>query len=341
MRQIRSAALAAALLMVAQSAAAEVRLMANCFAPPTAIHCAQIMKGWADEVERVTEGRVQVNIMAKSMAPPPDQLISLRNGVFDVAAQFNGFIAAEVVGPAVSLQPFTGSLDARANAVALWRTYEKFFTGQDEYEGVHLLGFYASPGADFYSMTDAPIQSQEDLRTRRMWGLPGVTSGILKDAGSATVSGPASQMSEIIQRGVVDGFVGIPASDLFDLGIATYAKSVTRTSAKIFAPTFSFMISDAAWAKIPTADQELIASVSGEAFADRAGAAWAASEIDAIEKLESMIGTADASPEFEAELDALAKPHTEAWIAAATAKGFDAAAALEFYKATVKELETH
>lgn len=328
----------AAALVTAQAAAADVRLAANCHASPTSIHCAEILAGWADDVERVTEGRVTVNILAKSIAPPAEQLVSIRNGVFDVATQFNAFIAEEAVGPAISLLPFAGSVDARANAVALWRTYEQFLSGQDEFDGAHLLGFYASPGADFYSLTDTPILSLEDIRTRRMWGLPGVTSGVLKDAGSAAVSGPAAQMTEIIQRGVVDGFVGIAASDAFDHGVADYARSVTRTTRKIFAPTFSILIGDAAWDQIDPADQEMIMSVSGEALAERAGAIWNEDEAEALAKIEGMMDIHRASPEFEAELETLAAPYIGAWIKAATAKGFDAAAALEFYTRTMQEL---
>lgn len=331
-----STALAAA-FSVAAPALAEVRLTANCHAAATHVMCDKILPAWIDAVKTATEGRVKINKLAKSMAPPPDQMISVRNGVFDVAIQFNGFIADEIVGPAVSLQPFTGTVDARANSVALWRTYERFFAGQDEYDGVHLLGFWASPGADFYAMTDVPITSMADL-TRKMWGLPGVTSGILKDVGSAAVSGPAQQMTEIIQRGVVDGFVGIAASDVLAFNVIGYAKSVTRTTRKIYAPTFSLVIGDEAWAGIDAADQAAITAISGEALARMAGDLWNAEERAAVEKIDVAMQVVAATPEFEVALDAAAAPYIEKWKAAAEAKGFDAVAALAFYMATVTEL---
>lgn len=332
-------AIGAALLAAATATAgsADVRLTANCHAAPTHVICAQILPPWIEAVGEATEGRVRVRLLAKSMAPPPDQLASVRSGVFDIATQFNGFIAEEVVGPAVSLQPFTGTADARANSVALWRTWERFLAARDEYEGVHLLTLFAAAGADFYSMTDAPILSMADL-TRKMWGLPGVTAGILKDVGSAVVSGPAVQMTELIQRGVVDGFVGIPAADVFDLSLGGHARSVTRTTRKIFVPTFSLIVSDAAWAQIEPADQAAIMAVSGEALAEAAGSIWAATEDAALARVDATMQVHAASPEFEAALDAAAASYTARWVEAAGARGIDAAAALAFYKATVAEL---
>ena len=50
-----------------------------------------------------------------------------------------------------------------------------------------------------------------------------------KQNGGAVISGPAAQMTETIQRGVVDGFVGIPASTAVAFNAMPHAKSVTRT----------------------------------------------------------------------------------------------------------------
>lgn len=330
-------AAAALLASAAAAGAADVRLTANCHAAPTHVLCARILPAWIEAVDQATAGRVEIRLLAKSMAPPPDQLSSVRSGVFDIATQFNGFIAEEATGPAVSLLPFTGSVDARANSVALWRTYERFFAAQDEYEGVHLLTLIAAAGADFYSMTETPILSMADL-TRKMWGLPGVTAGILKDVGSAVVSGPAVQMTELIQRGVVDGFVGIPAADVFDLSLGGHARSVTRTTRKIFVPTFSLIIGDAAWGQIGPADQAAIMAVSGETLAEAAGSVWGATEAEALARIEATMAVHAAPAEFEAALEAAGAPYVARWLEAAGARGIDAAAALEFYKATVAEL---
>ena len=54
----------------------------------------------------------------------------------------------------------------------------------------------------------------DDLKSRKMWALPGVTANVIKGTGSAVVAGPAVQMLEIISKGVVDGYTGVPFSSV-------------------------------------------------------------------------------------------------------------------------------
>lgn len=239
------------------------------------------------------------------------------------------------------MQPFVNGNDARANSLAFWRTYDQFIADKDPIAGVKVLGVMTAPGADFFSLTGTPIASLEDVRNRKMWALPGVTADIVKETGSAAVSGPAVQMTEIIQRGVVDGFVGIPDADAQAYNLIPYVKSVTQTNAKIFAPNFMFFMSEAKWAEIDPADQEAIMTVSGEAFAELAGKAWAAAETAAEEELAGSTQVAPAPETFEAELHKIAEPHQAQWVEAAAAKGIDGQAALDFYRKTVSELSAN
>jgi TRAP-type C4-dicarboxylate transport system substrate-binding protein len=153
--------------------------------PPQHLFCKDMLRVWGDEVERVTEGRVTVRLPTKSMAPPPDQLASVRGGVFDAALQFNGFTATESVGFGLPMLPFVNGSDALANSLALWRTYEKFLAKVDPLAGVKLLGVMAAPGADFYSLNGTPITTLADIKDRKMWALPGVTADLVKNIGAA------------------------------------------------------------------------------------------------------------------------------------------------------------
>lgn len=332
-------ATAAFALPSAMNAGAETRLLINCFAPPQHVMCRDILPAWKDSVEKVTAKRVTIEFPAKSMAPPPAQWESVTKGVFDGALQFNGFIAKQVVGTRVAMSPFVAVSNAEAMSVALWRTYEKFMADKGEYNEVQLLGLFTAPGADFFSMTDTPITSIESLKGRKMWALPGVTSTLLKEVGTPVVSGPAVQMHEIIARGVVDGFVGIPTSDVVAFKLTAYVKSVTVTKRKIFAPTFSFFVSKEKWAKIAAEDQKVILSVSGEKFAALAGGAWRKIEEGAAAELKKAgIRFVDATPAFEDALVKASAAFNEGWIKEAGAKGIDGKAALEFYTRTLEQL---
>jgi TRAP-type C4-dicarboxylate transport system substrate-binding protein len=317
---------------------ASTELLINCFWPPQHFICREVLPTWRTSIEEATGGRVSIRFLAKSMAAPQAQWESVVYGVFDGAVQFNGFIDKQVVGTQVSMTPFSAIADPEAMSVALWRTYEEFMAGAGEYDGVKLIGLFVSPGADFYSLTDIPITSLDTMTNRKMWANPGVVARLLKELDVPVVSSPAVQMNEIISRGIVDGFVGIAASDAFALNVLPYARSVTVTRRKIFSPTFSFFLSKKKWNEISLADQAAIMSVSGEAFARLAGSVWARYETKALGSIGQRVQLIKASDAFESMLIDASEAFTEQWIESANAQGIDGAAALEFYRATAIRL---
>lgn len=327
-------------VLVAASATsnASTRLLVNCFFPPQHFVCAEVLPTWKEAVEQATDGRVKIRFPASSMAPPPEQLASVRSGIFDAAVQFNGFIANEAPGSLVAMMPFAGTNDAEVNSLAFWRTYEKFFSKSNEYADAKLLGLFAAPGADFYSTTDQPINNLSDAIDRKMWALPGATAEVLKSSGGSVVSGPAVQMTEIIQRGVVDGFVGIPTSDARAFNVLPYAKSVTRTSRKIFAPSFSFVINERKWSELDEKDRQAIMAVSGEQFARQAGQAWNRAEQGAIDSIASDVAVNIATKQFEADLLEASSGISNKWSARMAEAGLAGEQALNYYIEQTNEL---
>ncbi|WP_373355197.1 hypothetical protein [Pseudoroseicyclus sp. CXY001] len=326
------------LTALAAPASADTRVLVNCFFPPQHFVCTDVLGTWARDVGEATEGRVDVAILPSSMAPPADQMTSTRDGVFDAALQMNVFIANEVTGIQLGMLPFTGTSDSRANSLALWNTYEQYLAEADEYQGVELLSVYVAPGADFYSLDGTPILSVEDLAAKKMWAAAGLVAEELKDLGSPVVSGPAVQMTELIQRGVVDGFVGIPATDAQVFNVLPPAQSITMTDRKISTPAFSFFINSEVWDTISPEDQEAIRALSGAAWAETVGTRFTEAEARVHEEIAGMMEVNEASPEFEAALIEAAQPYVDAWIEAASAKGIDAQAALDFYMAEIERL---
>ncbi|MGZ9811614.1 hypothetical protein ACXN5S_14220 [Pseudoroseicyclus sp. H15] len=325
-------------LTIGAPASADTRVLVNCFFPPQHFVCTDVLGGWAEDVNAATEGRVQVAILPSNMAPPPEQLNSTRDGVFDAALQMNVFIANEVTGIQLGMLPFTGTSDSRANSLALWNTYEQYFAEADEYDGVELLSVYVAPGADFYSLDSTPILSVQDLADKKMWAAAGLVAEELKDLGSPVVSGPAVQMTELIQRGVVDGFVGIPATDAKVFNVLPPAQSMTVTDRKISTPAFSFFINSDVWDTISPEDQQAIRDLSGAAWAETVGTIFTEVEMGVHEEIAGMMEVNQASPEFEQALIDAAQPYVDAWIEEANAKGIDGQGALDFYMAEIQRL---
>lgn len=330
--------LMASLSLAVSTAAAQAntRLLVNCFFGSGHQVCTDVIPAWIEEVETVTDGRVTARILPKSVAPPPEQLAAVERGLADVAVQFNGLIQNRIQGPIVAMQPFVGVYDAEKMSVALWETNREFFP--DEFDSVHLLSqFVISPGR-LYSQTDTPINSLEELASRKIWALPGPLAEITKKLKAGVVSTPAVQSNEIISRGVVDGFLGVDADALKSFQLMPYAKSNTHFAKPIYTTSFSMFINPRTWAEISAEDQAAIEEISGAKLAGAFGRAWDASSARAeAEYADVGIEVIEADPAFEAALVEASAFVTEQWLTDAAAAGIDAEAALEFYKSRLAE----
>ncbi len=313
------------------------RLIANCFWPPQHAVCRKILPTWGKWVEKATEGRVKIVIPPKSLASPPEQWKSVANGIADTAFQFNGFIANRVWGPTVAMNPFIATQDAPAMSQALWETYEKFFS--KEYKGIHLLSLWVITPAELWSQTDKPVNSIADLKSRKIWALPGTNANIMKAVGAGVVSGPAVQMNEIISRGVVDAYVGVSPISVRDFRLIPYTKSMTHFSRGIYSTSFSFLMSEKKWNSLSKKDQAAITSVSGAKFGRMASAYWVNGDKAAKAEIKKAgIKTVRADPKFEAALIKIGDKLTAKWIATANKRGLDGQATYDFYVKRVKEL---
>ncbi|MBO6782724.1 MAG: TRAP transporter substrate-binding protein DctP [Alphaproteobacteria bacterium] len=328
----------AALMVLPNMAQAKTRILTNCFWPPQHYVCTQVMPTWGEWVEEATDGRVSIQIPPKSLAAPPEQWGSVEKGIADAAAQFNGFVANRVTGPLVAMQPFVASADAPAMSEALWETYQKFFP--DEYKGVKALSMWVITPAEVYSQNDTPINSIDDLTSRKIWALPGTVANLMKKIGVGVVAGPAVQANEVISRGVVDGHIGLSPVSIDQFQLGPYTKSMTRFKTRIYSTSFSFVMNEDKWAEISPEDQEAIMAVSGPKFGRMAAQFWVDGDAAAIAKFKDQWGIEvyDADPAFEAALTEQSKFLTEGWIKKANSKGIDGQAAYDFYVQRVKEL---
>jgi TRAP-type C4-dicarboxylate transport system substrate-binding protein len=342
MNLIRSCAIAATLLAGTVSARAEqVDILLNNFVPPS-FFMYTVLPEWGQKVEEATEGRVRVTIPAGSLAPPPEQWNAVENGIFDAAWIFNSFIGNRVSLSLLAQLPFIAGKDSHATGVALWNTHQKFFADSNEYEGLHLLSLFAFSGADLYSLNDEPIDSVEDLASRRMWTLPGSATDAAKALGAAIVSSPATQVHDYVSKNVVEGFYGIGLSTADQYKVLPYAKSVTEFPREVFTATFSLFVRDDVWAKISAEDQAAIMALSGAQLSAEIGDIVNGLDDAAREKAKAEgVTFFDADPAFYQALRETLSDREAAWAAKAGELGVDGRAAIEYFKSEVARLEAN
>ncbi|MEX3008688.1 TRAP transporter substrate-binding protein DctP [Hoeflea sp. TYP-13] len=316
---------------------AKTRLVVNCFWPPQHFVCQKALPNWIAEVERVTDGRVTGIIPPKSVAAPPEQLAAVEKGIADVSVQFNGLIQNRVTGPLVAMNPFISTDDPVAMSTALWETNQKFFP--DEFDSVHLLSQWVISAGELYSQTDTPVNSMDELKSRKIWALPGTLAAIMKNIGAGVVATPAVKSNEIISRGVVDAHIGLDPQGVRAFQLMPYTKSMTKFSENIYTTSFSLIINNDKWAEISEEDRAAITEVSGEAFARMAAGLWRESTLSALGTFEEKgLTIVPADPAFEKALKEASEFATAAWIEKAKAAGIDGQGAYDFYTARVQEL---
>lgn len=315
-------------------AAPPTTILFNEFAPPPHILNKGVMGPWMKEVEKATHGRVKFQVPSNNLAPPPRQMDIVRSGIADGAYIFNGFLVKKAPLIQVSLLPGV-TRSSRGSAVALWRTYEKFFAKAHEFKGVTLLGFLSVAPGEIYSLT-TPIRAISDLKGRKTWSLPGYTAKSVAAFGAVVVPGPAVHMYEIISKGTVDAYAGVSVSSAKQFNVLRYAKSITVLPNKVQGPTFSMFLSDRIWKKLSAADRKAIRSVSGEALA-KLSQSGDALEARVRAGLDKSIQVIDASPAFVADTEKAWAPIQANWVAQADKRGVDGKAALAYFKKVAAE----
>ncbi|WP_251417720.1 TRAP transporter substrate-binding protein DctP [Lutimaribacter degradans] len=309
-------------------------ILFNCFFPPRHHVCSEFLPEMGRRIDAATEGRVALRVPPSSLAAPPNQYEAVRNGVVDGAVQFNGFLGEQVPAIQFALLPFVGQAGAEQSSVAIWETYQAHF-GPGFGDAV-LLSVFAYNGGDFYSVTDAPIDSVQDIARRKIWAVPGATANTIAATGASVVSGPAVQMLEIVSRGVVDGHVGVPQSEIAQFKLTDYTRSVTLFPEKIFQASFSFFVSKDKWARISEPDRAAILAALGGDFARWMGAFQDRVFHQAHEELKAAgVAFVAGDPAMLDELRTLGRAQVEAWIARMGDEGVDGAQVLADYAAAV------
>lgn len=298
---------------------------------------AGVLGAWRKDVLKETNGRINFKIPPNPLAPPPRLYDATKSGVTDGAVQFNAFLQRRVPSVQISLLPLLFTR-ADAHAVALQRTYDRYFAKKGEYKGVKLIGFQSGVGGVMCSLKDTPITSVKNIRTLKMWSLPGFAAKAMAKLKVNVTPGPAVRIYPIVSKGVVDGFNGLTPGDAYAFNVVQYTKSCTQVPGGSFTPTFSMLLNPKVWDGLSKADQEGIMRASGERGAMHSRI-WQENGVQGDKRF-----TADgkklikASPEFAAALKKAWKPLHNEWIQIANKAGIDGQGAFDFFRSESKKL---
>jgi TRAP-type transport system periplasmic protein len=296
---------------------------------------ANVLVGWAGEVEKATSGRVKFQMLPKHPSAPPGTFDAVREGLVDLSYVTASYTPARHVMPLMPELPGGGDT-ALANSVAYSRIYWKHFHKVGEYNGVKLLGVFThGPGQMF---TKKPVNGIADVQGLKIRTGGGVAEAVAKALGASAFVKPAPESYELLKSGVADG-VFFPMESIISFKLDTVLEQATLFPGGMYSSAFGFFMNEDKWKKLPKQDQDAIDKVSGEFIARLAGRSWDEADQKGMEALKkSGVKIVNANAEFVAEVKKRSAPIVDDWIKKASTKGIDGAKVLAEFHEELKKV---
>ena len=320
----------AAAVTLAGPASAQTKWMFDIWLPLKHPIKTGYMDKFQRDVNKATNGRVQVVYPASRLAPGPKQWDALNKGITDVSTFVTGWYRNRVRLPSVAHLPF-GVPNAEKASVAMWRTYQKMFLKADELKGVKVLAFTTHNGSQIAN-SKHPISTLQDLKGLKIRSSAGEAQLALKLLGASPVVTTGSKIFEYVSKGVVDGIQdGMHAPLAFK--ITRYIKYVTNIPGSMGTINFPLGVSQKKWDGISKADQAAIVAVAGaqlsaaggKAFDDFTGQSIAQMKKDGVQ-------FQTAPPKMVAEMKVKLQPLVDDYVKSAATRNVDGNEVIKYYR---------
>ena len=313
---------------------ADNELLFNLYLPRTTSMFTQVIKPWADAIEKSTYGTVKIKFSASSLAPVNRQLRMVASGVVDAGMGIHHFTRRKTVTARVSEIPFSAR-SSRAASIAAWRTVRKFGK-PSEYKDVKLVGLVSPPPTLIFNSKKA-IKSISGFRSLKI-----LASGSLvqpaKLLGAAVVGVPLPFAYEQFSRGVVDGTIS-NYGGIKEFRLSKFVKYATPIPGGVGNTSIFLVINKKKFDSFSDGQRNLIMRVSGETFGEYS-AGWDANEKKSVEEAKKAgIRVTPLPPEAMAELKKRWSVIEPKWIADAAKLGIDGKAAVTFYRSQLARIE--
>ncbi len=329
---LAAAALAAAALAVPQAASAEkLFLRYSQWIPPGHWSQRALLHKWFREVEKATEGRVDIRATAKGLGAPPRQYQLAVDGIADVVWVTHGYTPGSFPLSEMPELPFM-TKSAEANSVAYWRVFKKIFEPAGMHRDVHTLTVFLHVPGQIYNNKRA-IGTLEDIKGLKLRIPNNTTSNALKLLGGVPMAAPVTKLRDGLAKGVFDGTT-LTDEAIYAFKIGKFVKFATHIPGGLYNVSFAMAMNKGKWNKISSKDQITIMAAAGEVLGGHRIARtwdereqWAPSQL----KKDGVTWTTLKGKPL-AELKMKLAVYEENWIKKAAKSGVDGAAALKMFR---------
>lgn len=324
------AALTLSAAIPAFAAADTYSLTYSNFFPPTHVQ-SKLAEEWCREVEKRTDGRVQISYFPGGTLTKASQCYDgVVQGLSDIglsalAYSRGRFPVMAVVDLPLGYKSGTAATEV-ANAV-----YDKFKPA--ELDDVHLMYFHAH-GPGLLHTAKTPVKTLEDLQGMKIRAT-GNSAKLVAALGAAPVAMSMPDSYQAIRRGVVNGGM-YPIETNKGWKMAEVVDYCTLNFPVAYTTTFFVVMNKDKWNELPADIQKIITDLNKE-WAVKHGQAWDHSDQLGKEFFESKGGKFISLDEAEGKRwKEKASPMMEEYIKSVAAKGVDGKAVLDF---TVDKLD--
>lgn len=278
-------------------------------------------KPWADDVERVTNGRVKVQIYPNdTLMATKDAYDGVASGLADVALFYGWIQPGRFDRLDVTQLPFMFK-NAEAGSRTAWAVFNKFPEIQEQWKDVKVLAVWTTDPYVFIT-AKKQIKTMEDFAGMKMRMPGGVATEMVKMLGGTPVSVAMNETYENLQKGVMDG-MGAPGEAV--LGFRLYEVAPFYTMVPSVPAHQQLIMNKKTWDSFPKDIQDQIMSVSGEYQSVRYGAKafdapWAELE-ETVKRAGHKMNTYTPPKEEVDRWKAAVQPLYTKWVSDMKAKG--------------------
>ncbi len=313
------------------SGAAEVhKLTYSVFFPPMHIQ-AKTAISWAKEVEKRSDGRIQITVYpGGTLTKAPQCWQGVIDGISDIGMSCFAYTPGRF--------PLLEALDLPLgwpDGLTVTRTATELATkyAPEETQGAKLLYVHGhGPGI---LATRKPVRKLEDLKNMKIRGT-GLSAGIATALGATAVGMSQPETYDALQKGVVDGTF-CPIETLKGWKQGEVIESITDTKDIGYTTSMFVAMNEDSWNALPEDLQQVLLDVSAE-WVDKHGEAWNQADEEGLAFVQELgREIIPLSSEESARWQAKVAPIVEAYLASTAEKGLPGKEFLSDIQAKIEE----
>ncbi|MCO5073170.1 MAG: TRAP transporter substrate-binding protein [Rhizobiaceae bacterium] len=300
--------------------------------PPTFHIHQKVLYPYFEEIEKITEGRVRVELSAGPLGPPPRNYQMVADGVAGIVWSLHGYTPGTFPMSELVELPFH-STDAEENSAAYWKVFKEVFEPAGMHPGVHTLTLNTQPAGQLFT-SSKPINAVSDLEGLKIRSTNSGVAEALTALGATPIGLPVTEMRDALAKGIVDG-VSLTDEALYNFNIANLVKYELAVPGGLYNASMFLVVNQALWDQISPEDQEKITAISGEVLARKIGRAWQDEQNEAAKKvLADGLQVTTADGEMLEFINERLSGLDQEWKDKMAAIGIDGEAAIEAYRGT-------